>query len=173
MSNEGITSQQRTILKGDFDELVSQARSFVTNATFNGRNVINTDSTVDTLSNLNNDTITLRARNLLTQINSLGGMTINTAANAQSALTSKYTALESTVNVALGQLGADARTLNFQTEFLIEISDATEVGLGNIVDADLARESAQLTALQVRQQLGVQVLSVTNNAPQVLLGLFQ
>ena len=98
---------------------------------------------------------------------------MTTATNAQSVLTEQYSNLESTINIALGQLGADTRALNFQTEFLTSVSDATEEGLGNIVDADLARESAQLTALQVRQQLGVQVLGGANNAPQVLLGLFQ
>ncbi|WP_323795949.1 flagellin [Nisaea sp.] len=173
LSNEGITTQQRSILQDDFNELLSQARNFVANAVFNGVNVLDTSTAVNTLSNLNNDTITLRARNLLTDINSLGGATLTTATNAQSVLTFQYSNLESTINIALGQLGADTRALNFQTEFLTEVSDATEEGLGNIVDADLARESAQLTALQVRQQLGIQVLSVANNAPQVLLGLFQ
>lgn len=173
LSNEGITTQQRSILQDDFNELLSQARNFVSNAVFNGVNVLDTSTAVNTLSNLNNDTITLRARNLLTDINSLSGATLTTATNAQSVLTFQYSNLESTINIALGQLGADTRALNFQTEFLTEVSDATEEGLGNIVDADLARESAQLTALQVRQQLGVQVLSVANNAPQVLLGLFQ
>ena len=77
------------------------------------------------------------------------------------------------VNTALGSLGAEIRALNFQSEFLSTVQDATEIGLGNIVDADLARESAALTALQVRQQLGVQVLNIANQAPQVLLGLLQ
>lgn len=173
LSNEGITAQQRTILNDDFNELISQAANFVTNAIFNGVNVLNTASTVDTLSNLNGDTLTLRSRNLLLDITSLGGSTLGTATNAQSVIANQYNQLESAINIALGQLGADTRALNFQTEFLTSVSDATEEGLGNIVDADLARESAQLTALQVRQQLGVQVLGVANNAPQVLLGLFQ
>jgi flagellin len=77
------------------------------------------------------------------------------------------------MSIVLGQLGAEVRALNFQTDFLAAVTDATEEGLGNIVDADLARESAQLTALQVRQQLGVQVLNIANQAPQTLLGLFQ
>ena len=173
LANEGITTQQRVILKDDYDGLVSQARSFISNAVFNGVNVLNTNATIDTLSNLNNATITLRARNLLTNVNSLGGATLTTATNAQSILKFHFSDLESTVNLALGQLGADMRELKFQTEFLSEISDATEEGLGNIVDADMARESAKLKALQVRQQLGIQVLTITNNQPQVLLGLFQ
>ena len=81
--------------------------------------------------------------------------------------------LEEAVNSALGGLGADVRALELQTDFLNDISDATEEGLGNIVDADMARESARLTALQVQQQLAVQTLSIVNQAPQTLLGLFR
>ena len=68
---------------------------------------------------------------------------------------------------------ADVRALELQTDFLNDISDATEEGLGNIVDANMARESARLTALQVQQQLAVQTLSIVNQSPQILLGLFR
>ena len=68
-------------------------------------------------------------------------------------------------------VGSEIRALKFQTDFLTTVNDSTEIGLGNIVDADLARESAELTALQVRQQLGVQVLGIANQQPQILLNL--
>ena len=74
---------------------------------------------------------------------------------------------------ALGQLGSDLRQLELQTEQLQGVMDATEEGLGNIVDADMARASAEQTAVQVRQQLATQTLGIANEAPQVLLGLFQ
>ena len=94
------------------------------------------------------------------------------AAKAQSAITSKFAALESVVNTALGSLGKEVRALNLQTTFLEEIRDATDEGLGNIVDADLARESARLTSLQVQQQLGTQSLGIANQRPQSVLRLF-
>ncbi|MNX60497.1 Flagellin [compost metagenome] len=53
------------------------------------------------------------------------------------------------------------------------MQDALEVGVGNLVDADLAKESAKLTALQTKQQLGVQALSIANQSSSVLLGLFR
>ncbi|MNX99342.1 Flagellin [compost metagenome] len=53
------------------------------------------------------------------------------------------------------------------------MQDAIEVGVGNLVDADLAKESARLTALQTKQQLGVQALSIANQSSSVLLGLFR
>ena len=98
---------------------------------------------------------------------------MGTAAAARAALTAEFADLENAVNGALGELGADVRSLDLQTEFLNQISDAAEEGLGNLVDADMARESARLTSLQIRQQLGVQVSGIANKAPEALLRLFQ
>tara|TARA_B100001123_G_C15158969_1_gene966668 strand:+ start:273 stop:1094 length:822 start_codon:yes stop_codon:yes gene_type:complete len=173
LSNQGITTQQRSILRDDFNALVSQAANFVSNAVFNNINLLTGNTNVDTLSNLNGGTLRLSAQtNVGVQIRSIAAATNATATNAQSVIANEYANLESVMNTALGTLGAEIRALNFQTEFLAAVSDATEEGLGNIVDADMARESAQLTALQVRQQLGVQVLNIANQSPQVLLNLF-
>ena len=77
------------------------------------------------------------------------------------------------MNTALGTLGAEVRALELQTQFLEQISDANEECLGNIVDADLGRESARLTSLQVQQQLSIQTLGIANQRTQSLLGLFR
>ena len=106
-------------------------------------------------------------------VDALAGSSFGSATLAQAVLSSEYSDLESAVNTALGSLGAEVRALELQTTFLEQISDATEEGLGNIVDADLARESAKLTALQVQQQLSVQTLGIANQRPQSLLGLFR
>jgi flagellin len=63
--------------------------------------------------------------------------------------------------------------VNTQITFNNDKIDALNSGLGALVDADLAKESAQLTALQIRQQLGTQALSLANQAPQTLLSLFK
>lgn len=182
LSNEGITTTQRDILADDFDQLLSQAANFIENAVFNGVNLLdssaNSSVDINTLSNINGGTLTLTAQDLRTWVTSLAAHSASLvaatgASAAQSIISSQYSNLESVVNTALGSLGAEARALELQTAFLEEITDATEEGLGNIVDADMARESARLTALQVRQQLGVQVLGIANQAPQILLGLFQ
>ena len=78
-----------------------------------------------------------------------------------------------TIATVLGNLGADARTVTFQDDFIGKISDAQEIGLGTIVDADLAKESARLQALQVQQQLSITTLGIANAGPGRLLGLFQ
>ena len=54
-----------------------------------------------------------------------------------------------------------------------KLQDTIDAGIGNLVDADLAKESARLQALQVQQQLGTQALSIANQAPQVILSLFR
>ena len=183
LANGGLTTAQRVIVKADFDKLMSQAYGFVSNSNFNGRNLLISDATnVNTISNLNGTNLTLTARSgsgsgVTHLYRSLAGATLGTtgaatdAVNAQSVIVAQYSALETEINTSLGALGAEIRALKFQTDFLTTVNDSTEIGLGNIVDADLARESAELTALQVRQQLGVQVLGIANQQPQILLNL--
>ena len=176
LSNEGITTAQRTILTSDFNQLLSQAANFIDNATFNGINLLDTAAAspdIVTLSNLAGGTLTLSGQDLRTQTLSLAAVSLGSASSAQAVIGAAFSNLESVVNTALGSLGAEVRALNLQTEFLEQISDATEEGLGNIVDADLARESARLTALQVQQQLSIQTLGIANQRPQSLLGLFR
>ena len=183
LANGGLTTAQRVIVKADFDKLMSQAYGFVSNSNFNGRNLLISDATnVNTISNLNGTNLTLTARSgsgsgVTHLIRSLAAATLGTtgaasdSVNAQSVITAQYSALETEINTSLGALGAEIRALKFQTDFLTTVNDSTEIGLGNIVDADLARESAELTALQGRQQLGVQVLGIANQQPQILLNL--
>lgn len=183
LANGGLTTAQRVIVKADFDKLMSQAYGFVSNSNFNGRNLLISDATnVNTISNLNGTNLTLTARSgpgsgVTHLIRSLAAATLGTtgaatdSVNAQSVIVAQYSALETEINTSLGALGAEIRALKFQTDFLTTVNDSTEIGLGNIVDADLARESAELTALQVRQQLGVQVLGIANQQPQILLNL--
>ena len=183
LANGGLTTAQRVIVKADFDKLMSQAYGFVSNSNFNGRNLLISNATnVNTISNLNGTNLTLTARSGASSgvthlIRSLAAATLGTTGaatdseNAQSVIIAQYNALETEINTSLGALGAEIRALKFQTDFLTTVNDSTEIGLGNIVDADLARESAELTALQVRQQLGVQVLGIANQQPQILLNL--
>lgn len=182
-SNEGNTDQQQQILQNDYGEMVQQMRQILENSEFNGVNVIveqaiafnlavGTPQNVDVLSNIEGGTLRVNGHHLDVGYARLNNEDISTPANALAALT-VFEAVEEDVATALGSLGADLRALNLQVTQLQATLDATEEGLGNIVDADMARASAELTAAQVRQQLSVQTLSIANNAPQVALGLFQ
>ncbi|QYF87524.1 flagellin [Brevundimonas sp. PAMC22021] len=77
------------------------------------------------------------------------------------------------VTSTLTKLGTGSKSLDNQLLFTSKLADSLETGIGNLVDADLAKESARLTALQTKQQLGVQALSIANAAPQTILSLFQ
>lgn len=97
---------------------------------------------------------------------------ITSAAAASTAITT-ITAAESTLNTFLSKLGAGAKRVEIQRAFTDKLASAIEIGIGNLVDADLARESANLQSLQVKQQLGLQALSIANQAPGSVLSLFR
>ncbi|MDF1792626.1 MAG: flagellin [Thalassobaculaceae bacterium] len=182
-ANEGNTAQQQQILQNDYDEMIQQMRQILENSEFNGVNIlievaipfnlaVGTVRDVDVLSNLEGGTLRLDGQRLDLTYALLTNEDISSPANALAALT-VFEQEEERVATALGSLGANLRALDLQVAQLQATLDATEEGLGNIVDADMARASAELTAAQVRQQLSVQTLGVANNAPQVALGLFQ
>ena len=72
----------------------------------------------------------------------------------------------------LPSCGSGSAKFSIQATFVQNLSDTLTTGIGNLVDANMAKESAQLTALQIKQQLGVQALSIANQAPQTILSLF-
>ena len=175
LANSSISASQRTIIQNDFAELVSQAANFVANATYNGFELLTSGaSSVNTLANLGGGQLALTAQpNVKLLINSLAAGTTATAVNAQSVISIQFTNLQTAVASALGTIGAEVRALEQQTGFLEELRDTTQIGLGNIVDADLARESAKLTSQQIQQELSVQTLSIANTRPNTILSLFR
>jgi flagellin len=101
---------------------------------------------------------------------SLATVTSNTDATAR---LSSLTVFKAALDTALANLGSDLTRVESQTEFVRQQEETVKIGLGALVDADLAKESATLTSLQVRQQLGIQAVGIANQAPQALLGLFR
>ena len=92
------------------------------------------------------------------------------------AATTAANALEQAItdlNISLASLGSQATALDAQQDFLAKLSDEIENGIGNLVDADLAKESAKLQSLQIKQQLGAQALSIANQAPSLILSFFR
>ena len=79
----------------------------------------------------------------------------------------------SNVSTALSKLGTGSKALASHQNFINKLQDSIDIGVGNLVDADLAKESAKLQALQTKQQLGVQALSIANQSSSILLGLFR
>ena len=99
-------------------------------------------------------------------------LNISTANGASAAVTAIDTAMTA-LNRDLATMGAQSKALDVQKTFLGKLSDSIEVGIGNLVDADLAKESARLQSLQVKQQLGAQALSIANSAPSIVLLFFR
>ena len=97
---------------------------------------------------------------------------ISTAAGGEAASAAIDTAITA-LNRDLATMGAQSKALDVQQSFLGKLSDSIEAGIGNLVDADLAKESARLQALQVKQQLGAQALSIANQAPSIVLSFFR
>lgn len=171
-------ADSRAAYNNDFRAILRQITSVLTNAEFDGANVINGSLTGDIrfLANADADAfVTLTTKNLSlggTILTIAGTASISTATLATGVL-AQLTASIRNVNSALGAIGAQARTIEAHNTFVAKLSDSLETGIGNLVDADLARESARLQALQVQQQLGTQALSIANQAPQIVLSLFR
>jgi flagellin len=171
-----LTTTQRAAYNADFVALRSQLASVVSNASFNGANLINGSTTAyNALSNSTGGTLTVSAQDmrLSRSIVTLGSAaTISTTTNAAAALTAVEASITN-VNQALANLGTSSRSLGIQRDFLGKISDSLEGGISNLVDADLAKESSRLQALQVKQQLGVQALSIANQSVGTVLSFFR
>ena len=107
-----------------------------------------------------------------TALGATGDITLADGA-AATTLKGKLDTFASEVSSSLSNLGSASRKIDGQLSFNSKLSDVIESGIGNMVDADLAKESAKLQALQVKQQLGVQALSIANQAPQSITSLFR
>lgn len=166
----------RTALNEDFMALRKQIASIVSNAAFNNVNIINNTTTrLETLASASGSRLTVLGENLslsgsIITISSTGQ--INTQAAASTMMATVNTSLTN-LNRALARLGTGAKRLELQEVFVSKLSDSLKAGIGNLVDADLAVESARLQSLQVKQQLGVQALSIANSSPRIITSLFQ
>jgi flagellin len=176
-SDSSLSSSARAALNEDFKALREQIAKTVSNADFDGSNMIEASGdTVYALANASGTSkITVAAQSL-----ALGGAnvtvastaTIGTATGAASMIAIVNTSIDN-VGAALAKLGTGSKALDSHLTFISKLQDALDAGVGNLVDADLAKESARLQALQTKQQLGVQALAIANAASSTLLGLFR
>lgn len=176
-SDVSLDTASRDALNEDFVALRNQIATIASNAVFNGVNLVDGTSTsiAALASSDGTSTLTVAGEDL-----SLGGsivtvastQAIDTQTGAANALSDVEASLQN-VNNALARLGTSSKKLEVHNAFVGKLSDTLRGGIGNLVDADMAVESARLQALQVKQQLGVQALSIANSAPSIVLGLFR
>jgi flagellin len=176
-ADTSLDTASRQALNQDFVALRDQITTIVKNAVFNGVNLVDGSTTQITALASSDGTrrITTAAQKL-----SLSGsiVTIKTTATIStqtkaSTLVATIQASLTNVNSALAKLSAGAKKFSIQSNFTTKLTDTLTAGIGQLVDADLAKESAMLQSLQVKQQLGVQALSIANQAPQTIMSLFR
>lgn len=177
-SDASLDTASRDALNEDFTALRDQIGTIVENAEFNGTNLIDGSETDGYIALANADgtnTITVGSEDLSLSgsvVTLTSAADIDTVTEASAAVTAIETSLDNLSN-ALARLGTGSKSLEIHSTFVGKLSDSLETGIGNLVDADLAKESAKLQSLQVKQQLGIQALSIANQAPQSILGLFR
>jgi flagellin len=176
-ADTSLNTSARQALNNDFKSLLGQITTVTGNADFNGVNLLQAGaSNYTALANADaTSVITVQAEDL-----SVGGPNVgfsatasfSTATQAQAYITTVDSAIQN-VSTALGQLGTGSNALTAQLNFVGNLSSTLNTGIGNLVDADMAQASAQLQALQTKQQLGVQALSIANGESSNLLSLFK
>jgi flagellin len=199
LADDNVTGDQRAQYEDDYVALVNEAKRFIDNADFGGVNLLEEDTATSVIANLDGtSTIDLSGLDLdaATGTNDIATFFATTtagtlaegdtaapadAAAARESLTTTggttvasdvFAEAKTQVGDVLATLGQESRSLDNQISYVNVIKDAVDVGIGDIVDADLASESAKLQSLQIRQQLATRTLSIANQAPSVLLGLF-
>lgn len=175
-ADPGASQASRDAYNDEFQSLLTSLQSFADNAIFDGENILNgaSNTALTFIASADaSETITLNRQDLSrTGLALPASLDLTSTANAGTALTAVKAALD-TANSRLATLGAEAKQIERHNVYVSKLMDSVEAGIGNLVDADLAKESARLQALQVQQQLGVQALSIANQSPQVILSLFR
>ena len=174
----GLSTASKAALSDEYKSLRDQIDTIANNATFDGVNLISSTSVnsssikaianADATATIDIDHVVLSKSNAKIAA-TLGSLT-GTVGSAD------VTAIEDAiqdVSSALSKLGTGAKALETHMTNVMKLQDTLDAGIGNLVDADLAKESAKLQALQTKQQLGVQALSIANQSSSVLLGLFR
>ncbi|RYG85887.1 MAG: flagellin [Alphaproteobacteria bacterium] len=171
-----LSTSARAALNEDFVALRKQIASTVTNASFNGVSLLSSSDGFKALANAGGtSTIDIAGENMslsASVVTVTAAEAIDTVTNAAAALGRVDTSI-SNVSASLARLGTGSKALGTHATFVGKLQDTIESGIGNLVDADLAKESARLQALQTKQQLGVQALSIANSSTSTLLGLFR
>jgi flagellin len=178
LADTSITATQRVTYSTDLKDLATQAKDLIKQAKFNGTNLLDNTTAINFIADVNGSSIGVSGVNVFTSASifnaSIGASVTSTLArtflNASSNTLDLFVAA---TNTALSGIAGDLRAVESQNNFTKAISDATEKGLGALVDADLAKASSKLQALQAQQQLATQAITIANQAPSILLSLFK
>ena len=184
MKQEALSAQDglldtsaRQALNTDFAGLLQRVTTALSNASFDGTNLLDGSSgdqrflaTADATQ-----VVTLSAQNL-----ALGGSLITLPSTASISTTAAASAVMAQIdasiantNSALAQIGDQAKMISAHGTLVTNLQTILQTGKSDLISADLPADSARLAALQVQQQLSQQSLSMANSMPNVLLSLFK
>ncbi|GAA6150369.1 MAG: flagellin [Pseudomonadota bacterium] len=180
---QGGTSEVRADVQAELDELVARMSTTISQATFNGTDYVNSGATVTLVTgisraaggSINTTTMTFLQQDLgaIQSVLAAIDLTAATSAGSQVAALQAAEAQLSAAVAAATALGIAEKSIETQKEFLGELTDRLDSGIGSMIDADMEEEAAKLQAQQVQQQLATQSLSIANSSPQNILSLFQ
>ena len=176
-ADASLDTASRNALNADFTALRDQISTIVQNASFNGVNLVDGSTanyqalaSSDGTKKITASGQTLALSGTIVTINSTS--TISTQSKASTMVATINSSIQN-VNAALAKLASGVKKFQIQGDFVNKLVDTLNAGIGNLVDADMAVESAKLQSLQVKQQLGVQALAIANSAPSITLSLFR
>jgi flagellin len=176
-SDTSLDASSLSAYNTQFKSVLNQITQVVSNSDFNGVNMIKSGgTTLYALATATGGQLTVNAQDLSLGGANMGGLTATASIGTVTLATNMVSTIQSAitnVNAALGQLGTGATALQNQLTFVQNLQDTLDIGVGNLVNANMGKESAQLTALQTKQQLGIQALSIANQSSQTLLSLFR
>ena len=170
VSIAGSTGAAQTSYLAEYNALGTEIASALSGASFDGVNLFSANAAAITVQTGAGTSYTLKA--IAGAATSVATTTTAVAGDAGTIVATVDGAISAFTTI-LSDFGTKSKSLGRQITFVNKLQDSLEAGVGNLVDADLAKESAKLTALQTKQQLGVQALSIANSSSQTLLSLFR
>jgi flagellin len=184
LSDSDVSGTQRTQYSAQYNSLLANVKTFIQDAGYNGKtligNITGSSGSFARVATVRNETgasygIASFSGSALFGSIAFTSTILGGAASVAALLSTTGTFINqmNAVGNGLNQVGSEVNYVNNQISYNSNKVDALNTGLGSLVDADLAKESAALQSLQIRQQLGTQALSMANHAPQTLLSLFK
>jgi flagellin len=184
LSDGNTQGNDRTNYISQYQSLVSNLQGFIQDASYNGKTLIG--NTTDSNGTFGRIAVARNESGSTYGIGTFSGSALygsiaftstqlSDASTVQALITASGTFInqQNSIGLELNKIGSAINYVNNQVSYNSDKIDALNSGLGALVDADLAKESAQLTSLQIRQQLGTQALSLANSSPNSLLSLFK
>jgi flagellin len=177
LADGSINGDQRDQYNTQYTLLTQQISDFIDDATYNGRTLLSlvgpAGGDITGIRNEGGGTFTVTAVDGATLKLATVPPADATAAQAMIGAGGAFATTDAAISTALNEFGSSMQYVDNQITYNSKKIDAMNDGLGALVDADLAKESSKLQALQTRQQLGIQTLGIANQGPQVLLSLFR